>query len=323
MPKNNTPQSVLAEWQTVLGERAGLGDESPGRALWPVTAANGARYLLKRLGPWRNLPLADEARILQHVARRGVPVAEFVPTDRATLYAGEIEESFVLMPRLANDPCTAAELVPVEPAIGAAVAHLHRALASYPWPSNSYAEDFGGSLGGNLTLPADITEAFAQRRASVISAVSGLPTQLVHGDLTPDNVLLKSPGTVSGFIDFDHLPLAPRVWDIAKYLSRRIRLRWRQVAAVPNAGRLEHLAGFLRGYHAASPLAAAEREAIPALILGANILEISYFADIAAGTLQRRRLADHDAVLADTIEAARWHLAHHDLVAAAVRSSVL
>ncbi len=86
------------------------------------------------------------------------------------------------------------------------------------------------------------------------AALADLPPQLIHGDLTPENVLLRRPEAVSGFIDFDHLPLGPRIWDIAQYLSRRIRLRWRQGAQASDLSRLDHLAGFLIGYHTTNPL---------------------------------------------------------------------
>jgi Ser/Thr protein kinase RdoA (MazF antagonist) len=178
------------------------------------------------------------------------------------------------------------------------------------------------SLGQELALPPDVAEALASRRDSMVAALADLPTQLIHGDLTPENVLLRRPGAVSGFIDFDHLPLGPRIWDIAKYLSRRIRLRWRQRSQAPDVGRLDHLAGFLSGYHKKSSLSPAEIEALPAAIAAGNVLEASYHREILAGTLPRRRLPDHDAILADTVEAAGWHLSHHEEVAAAVRSSV-
>lgn len=323
MSTKNTLLTVLEDWKTVLGEKVELGDKFAGRDLWPVTAEDGARYFLKRLGPWRNLPLADEARILRHLARRGVRVAEFLPTDRATLYAGGVEDSFVLIPRLASDHFNAAELVSLEEKIGGAVADLHLALARYPWPANSYAEKLSASLEQELMLPPDVAEGVVRRRGSMTAALADLPTQLIHGDLTPENVLLRRPEAVSGFIDFDHLPLAPRIWDIAKYVSRRIRLRWRQGSHASDLGRLDYLAGFLIGYHKTNPLGSAEIEALPSGIAAGNVLEVSYLQEISAGTLARRKLPDHDAVLADTVEAAGWHLANYEEVAAAVRSSVV
>ena len=307
MATKNTPATVLEEWKTILGEHVEVDDDFAWRDVWFVTAEDGARYVLKRLCPWRNLPVADEARILRHVARQGVPVAEFLPTDRATLYAGAVEDSFVLIPRLPSGSFALTEVIDLEETIGAALAELHLALASYPWPANSCEERLGESLAQDLTLRADIAEMFANRRESMIAALADLPAQLVHGDITPENVLLRRPGTVSGFIDFDHLPLAPRIWDIARYLSRRIRLRWRQEAT--DIGRLDHFAGLLNGYHKCNPLSPEEIEAIPAAIAAGNVLEVSYHQEVLDGTLPRRRLPDHEAVLADTVEAARWHLA--------------
>ncbi len=132
MPTTPMPMTVLDEWKTILGEEVELGDASAWRDLWPVTAEDGARYFLKRLGLWRNQPVAEEARILTHLARQGVRVAEFLPTDRATLYAGEVEDSFVLIPRLASDQFNAVELVSLEEKIGGALAELHGAIARYP-----------------------------------------------------------------------------------------------------------------------------------------------------------------------------------------------
>ncbi|HWK80422.1 MAG TPA: hypothetical protein VNP95_06625, partial [Thermomicrobiales bacterium] len=117
-----TPRAALAAWTTVLGDTPSLGEPFAGRDLWPVTAEDGRQYFLKRLGPWRNLPLADEARVLRHLAQEGIGVAEYLPTDRASLFAGAVEESFVLMPRLADERLTAPDLLPCEETIGRALA---------------------------------------------------------------------------------------------------------------------------------------------------------------------------------------------------------
>ena len=206
MSTKTAPVTVLEDWKTILGDTVEIDDESAWRDLWPVTAEDGARYFLKRLGPWRNLPVADEARILRHLAMQGVPVAEVLPTDHAVLYVGAVEDSFVLIPRLESDHFMGANLDSLEETIGRAVAELHLSLASYPWPANSYAEQLSESLAQDLMLPPDVAEEFARRCGSMTAALVDLPTQLVHGDLTPENVVLQRPGTVSGFINFDHLP---------------------------------------------------------------------------------------------------------------------
>lgn len=313
---------VLEEWETILAEGPWLGDMVEGRDLWPVISKDGARYFLKRLSPWRNLPLADEARVLMHLARHGIPVAEFLPADDASLFAKEGKDSFILLPRLANDHFDAAEIIPLEETVGIAVARLHLALATYPWPIASYSEDLAESLAQPLTLSPCLAVSFSRWRDSLISALNGVPAHRIHGDLTPENVLLQRPGTVSGFIDFDHLPLQNRLWDIGKYLSRRLRVRGRQDAPIAGSGRLDHIPGFLRGYHATHPLSPLEIRALPAAIASGNVLEASYLQQVSDGTLPRRILPDHDDVLADAIEAANWHMDHFELVEAVVTSSL-
>lgn len=318
---NTSPQltAVLSDWATILSANPTLGAEDTGRELWPITAEDGTHYFLKRLSPWRNLPVADEARVLRWLSQQHIGVAEFMITEHAKLTAERAEDSFILIPRLANDQLTPIETLDLEETIGKSIAQLHQALASYPWPANSYRERLTDTLLGDLLLPPDVTNTYARRRDTMAEAIGRLPVQLVHGDLTPENVLLRAPAEVAGFIDFDHLPLAPRVWDIAKYLSRRMRLRWRD--GTEPADRLAHLGPLTRGYHKASPLTDQELDALPAAIAAGNIIEASYFQQIASGALQRRKLPDHDQVLADTIEAARWHLTNYTAVEEAIRSA--
>ncbi len=298
--------AVLAEWRTLLGDDPAA-EKVPNRGLWWVTATDGRGYVLKRLSPWRNLPIADEARVLRHLSASGVPAAEFMITEQVGLIASPVDQAYVLLPCLATDTFADGELVGLEEHVGAAVAELHRALARYPWPANSYRENLIEALQGELALPPDLQLSFRSSRDAVIKALADLPTQLVHGDLTPGNVLLRRPGRVSGFIDFDHLPQAPRIWDIGKYLSRRFRRTERGAAFSPADG-LRHLAGFLQGYQKLSPLSEAELAAVPAAVIAGNVIEASYNQRILTGELDRRRLPDHEDVLRDTIEAARWQL---------------
>lgn len=320
MVTTNEMTTILQNWTTLLGSEPLAEPEYTGREIWPITAEGGGRYFLKRVGPWRNLPMADQARVLRWLAQQGIAVAEFMITEHATLFAGRPEDSFVLIPHIDADQPEPAAVLGMEETVGHAIARLHGALLSYPFSANSYTERLADALLGELLLPTDVAEAFVGRREAMAAAIGRLPTQLVHGDLTPENVLLRRTGDVAGFIDFDHLPLAPRIWDIAKYLSRRIRLRWlRGAAHAP--GRLDYIGGLLRGYHRASPLNGAELEALPAGIAAGNIIEASYNQRIASGLLERRKLRDHDEVLADSIEAARWHLNNYTAVKEAIHAA--
>lgn len=322
MARETTPRGALTSWTRVLGDAAMLGAQADGRDLWPVIASDGAHYVLKRLGPWRNLPLVEEARMVVYLAGRGIAVAEFVPTDRGEIHAGTIEESYVLMPKLPNDALAATEIVAMEGMIGEAVATLHLALAACPFEVNSYTEHLDRSLAQQQLLPPDVAGDFANWRDRMIDALRGLPVQRIHGDLTPENVLLSRPGAVAGFIDFDHLPLASRLWDVGKYCARRMRLRWSQGVPESALGRLDHVEQFLAGYHRTYPLTEAEIAAIPASIAAGNVLEVTSLQAISNGTLPRRRMPDHDDILANTIEVARWHLAHVEEVVGLVHSSV-
>jgi Ser/Thr protein kinase RdoA (MazF antagonist) len=305
-------------WTTVLGTAARRGPALSGRQLWPVTADDGRAYFLKRLGPWRNLPVADEARILRWLANHGIDVADFMITDSASIFAGAPEDSFVLIPRLDSDDLEPSEVIAAERSVGQTIAELHGVLSCYPWSANSYVERLGTALTGELVLPSDVEAAYAPLRDRLVDAVDRLPTQLVHGDLTPDNVLLRRPGEVSGFIDFDHLPIAPRVWDVCRYLSRRMRARWQ--CEQTRIDRLGCVKPFLDGYRNVVALTAAELAVMPELIMAANIIEVSYSQKVASGLLDRRMLPDHLEVLADTTETVRWQLAHLDELRHAVVS---
>ncbi|MFE7603896.1 phosphotransferase enzyme family protein [Brachybacterium paraconglomeratum] len=306
--------STLRAWSTLLGDHPAIDPALPGRELWPVTAEDGRRYVLKRLGPWRNLPVADQARVLAHLTRTAVRVAEFLVTEEASMFAGAPEDSFVLMPHLPHDDIAAAQALPVEELVGRSVAALHQSLAAHPWDAHSYRERIAEGL-ADLHVPEDVRDGFDARRDEVLARIAPLPLQLVHGDLTPDNVLVsRADGTVS-FIDLDHLPLAPRVFDLAKYLSRRLR-RLPLPAAARNVER------FVAGYHRASPLAAEEIGALLAMILAMNLLEASWTARILSGQLERRLLPEQRAELGPILASLRRQLHDDGFLVEAVAAGV-
>ena len=105
--------------------------------------------------------------------------------------------------------------------LGTALANLHNALRGYSHP------------GENPVLLWDLQRAVELRplldliddpnlRQIVARAVDDfesnvaprdLPTQVIHGDANPENVLVTASGT--GFIDFGDMVRAPRVFDVA------------------------------------------------------------------------------------------------------------
>ena len=291
--------TVLAQWRTVLGHRPRLGPDLDGRELWPVTADDGRRYFLKRLGPWRNLPVADQGRILAYLSSAGISVAAFVITDDARIFAGQVEDSYVVVPMLPSDQLEESEVLVMEASVGGAVARLHGALAKYPWPANSYQEQMVETLTGDLRLRADVRDGFAPHRQSIVDSLAALPLQLVHGDLTPENVLLSRSGRAPAFIDFDHLPLAPRLWDIAKYLSRRLREH-------PSTEGLRHVERFVTGYREVLPLTDDELAAVAGATVALNVLEVDWTQQIVSGELDRRLLPGQVEDLRTTADTLRW-----------------
>lgn len=313
---------VLQHWSTILGGDAKVGDEFDGRFLWEVTGCKGTVWYLKQLSPWRNLPIADEARVLIHLRKSGVTVPEYELTEEGSITAHHNGDTFVLMPGLANCVLSQMETLSSEEAVGEAIALLHQYLHSYPYSANSYTEDITGSLRGELWLPPSLCATFDTLRNELAADIAMLPIQLVHGDLGPGNILMRQAGTVSGFIDFDHLPLAPRIWDIAKYISRRLRTRSQSGDLPDGALKLLHIAGVVEGYHRTNPLQHAEVAGLAAAILVAQAVEVSYYRQVMSGALNRRMLPDHNLVTEDATDALAWQLEHTAEVLAVIANSV-
>lgn len=310
----------LADWQTLVGENPTLDVVDDLRELWQVQSVYGERYYLKRLGPWRNLPVLSEYRMLVHLLEEGVRVPAFLLTDDGAVTAGPIDDSFVLMRALQHVHLPANEIPHHESEIGVATAHLHQAMSRYSQPLGSYTEDIKGGITGELRLPDDLLQRFDAVRYEILDLLSKLPLQIVHGDFTPGNVLHLAHGRGVGFIDFDHLPNAPRIWDVAKYLSRRLRFHWCQGAS-PTI-RTDCVEAFVAGYIKVTKLDQTEIEALPGAMLAYNVLEASYNQCILDGILPRRMFPDHAEVLHDTLQTIDWQLSHLDAVSAAVHRGV-
>ena len=310
----------LSEWQTLLGENPTLEFGDNVRELWRVDSVHGERYFLKRLGPWRNLSVLSEYRMLIHLLEEGVRVPAFLLTDDGSITAGPTEDSFVLMRAFEHEHRVAAEIPRFESEVGSATAHLHQAMSRYSQPLGSYTEDIEGGITNGLRLSDDLLRRLDMVRGEILQRLSKLPLQVIHGDFTPDNVLHLTQGRGIGFIDFDHLPNGPRIWDIAKYLSRRIRFRWCQEA--PATVRMDCVEAFVAGYTKVVPLDLAEIEALPGAALAYNVMEASYDQSIIDGILPRRMLPDHADVLQDTLQSIDWQLSNLDFVAAAVLRGV-
>jgi hypothetical protein len=146
----------LAQWQTLIDENPALDAGDDVRELWLVESVHGERYYLKRFGPWRNLPVLSEYRMIVHLLEEGVRVPAFQLTDDGAVTAGPAEDSFVLMRAFEHDPIPAAEIPRFESEVGSATAQLHRAMSRYPQPLGSYTEDIERGITDGLRLSDDL-----------------------------------------------------------------------------------------------------------------------------------------------------------------------
>ncbi|WP_405059194.1 phosphotransferase [Kribbella sp. NBC_01505] len=241
------PQVPVA-WRSVLGG-ADVVQVVPDR-MW-----SAGNWLIKGRDVTR---LVAEFRVLSYLAAQGIPVALPVPTDDGRIWATVGDSSFVLTPELRAGPSADEDSLQFE--IGAAIARLQRALAECPYEVDSWEirpieRTFDEAWPPLETLAADLTTLVESLRKELTSLVGELPVQRIHGDCHPGNILTDR-GRVTGFVDLDHLPTGPRVYDLAYYLS---------VGLGPSTH-------FLSGYQSEEPLSPAELAAIDPLMIAIQLI---------------------------------------------------
>jgi Ser/Thr protein kinase RdoA (MazF antagonist) len=255
----------VGAWTSVLGA-AHVHELARGHAqVWAVRAEDGRRYVVKTVGPWRpGPPVADEYRVLVHLGAAGIPVAVPVVSDdgRVAVDHGDVE--YVLLPWVDGNP-GGHEMGAACERVGAAIGLLHRALARQPWPVRSYRQDMVVAFQESLRrLPADVRKQtvgpLASRALETLAGLTKLPEQRLHGDCGAGNVLVRG-GDVAGFIDLDHLPLGPRIYDLGYYLAHRAR----------SQGFLAVVSRYVAGYQQAEPLLPQELAALPAATLAVQL----------------------------------------------------
>lgn len=293
---------VLAAWSEALGSPV-IAELTPGR-VWEVTTERGDRYVLKMVGtldspdPVRRF--TDEARILTYLLQRGVPVAVPVLSDDGKVCVTDEDGTpHAVFPMLPNG---GADSDPgLDPGlfqnVGAAIARLHVALADCPFDIESW--QIGPALltalwqtAENRLPPRALTELSARIRPrweSIVRALSAAP-QRVHGDVHGGN-LLTCGQEVTGIIDCDHLPLAPRGYDLGYYMA--FAGHWWLDAGQPSRP-IDEARHVLTGYHAVSRLTGQENDDLPALALVAVLGLVDFF------------LREHDLVEASWLRTADW-----------------
>lgn len=229
--------------------------------------------------------LASDIAVLRHLKTCGLPVALPEPTDDGQPFLQHGGKCYTLTPELPNAPDETAPRDQVYRNIGAAVARLHNALASYPDPVASWTMDLPPRIMEDA-LPVIFRRQRARQheqllqvletiRGPMIERLSDLPSQHIHGDCHGGNILLVGE-RVSGFVDLDHLPTGPRVYDLCYYLANDAVHYYKDPASaktwIETAVR-----SLFAGYEQVNPLTGAEKDAAPYLILGILLIKSAWF----------------------------------------------
>src|SRR5437867_1252025 len=229
-----------------------------------VDDARGASFLLKLQNP------ADDAAVVEmqteaigHVARHepSLPVMRIVPTRDGERWA-EVpgEDGRISLARLftfleGHNPATEELDREALHAWGATVARLGRALRGFFHPAARYPIlwDVGRASSLRPMVPyirdeprrALVERVLGRFEANVAPGLGRLRAQVIHNDMSLDNVLVDDRGRISGITDFGDMTHTALVCDLAVALSDVLDGR-------PDA--LEVAGAMIDGYQAVTPL---------------------------------------------------------------------
>ncbi len=284
-------RAVLLSWARRVGPIAGLEAAYQGWAggeatAFAVTTERGEQFVLKNIRGKLNAERVDtEYDLLRHLQASGVPVAVPVPPDGGRLCVEDRDGVYLLYPMLPVDHAVPSDGVEqVYAHIGAAVARLHVALAAYPGQVDSWTMDLPRTLTEEAiprigrALTGQDRDTF-QRLVALLeeemaAALSDLPTQLIHGDCHGGNYLLYR-GDVSGFVDLDHLPTGPRVYDVGYLLADMAKAQFFDNHA--HRGWLQHFHHVVIGYQRENRLSRREKDALWFVMLATQLLFVDWF----------------------------------------------
>lgn len=297
-------RAALGAWVGHIGPVATLKVAYPGWAggeatAFAVTTKCGERFILKNIASSLNAERIDtEYNLLRHLQAFGVPVAVPIPPDSGQLCVRDQDGVYLLYPMLpADQTIPPGGIEEVYANIGAAVARLHVALAAYPGQVDSWTMDLPRTLAEEAVpriaraLTGDDKDAFQRvwmlLHEDMSAALTALPTQLIHGDCHGGNYLLYR-GDVSGFVDLDHLPTGPRVYDIGYLLADMAKAQFVDIHA--HRGWLQRFQHVVIGYQRENTLSRREKDALWFVMLATQLLFVDWFFQHGRDELARKNL---------------------------------
>ena len=292
---------------------------------WLVSAASG-RFVLKS---YRDVTdperLAFEHALLVALDAAGLPFSAPAPVPASSgATAVPVDDERWSLFRHIPGRAAMRDREPDANLAGEALAMLHRALASVALdPAVPVPETFGDLATVHPAVPnpgdaidrllnPDIATVAERAMAGCRQQTAGWPTQVIHTDYYPANVLVAGDA-VSGILDFEYAGRGHRAMDVAIGLAAFSNKRWDDWSwPVCRA--------FAEGYLRRLPLNRDELEAMPALMLAREVTSlVHWLGRHARGLTDRADIEDRGSrllALDRWIDGNRDRLAHEllDLV---------
>ncbi len=242
-----------------------------------IEAEDGSRHVLKVSNSAESAGVVEmEVLAVEHVAAFARQLS--VPRANRTL-DGELVGTAVvdgvrhlvrLLPRMPGRNRHPSELdLDAMHRIGIVTGELSRALRGFFHPAAGRAIEWDQKQLPDLMPHADLVvdpdrRALLDRvlervRTRVLPALAGLRAQVIHNDLTLDNLLMDAAGRVTGVIDFGDMTHTALVLDVPATLQSLVRDR---------SDIFDVAAAFLSGFTSVVPLERDESELLGDLVLG-------------------------------------------------------
>ncbi|HEX9070065.1 MAG TPA: phosphotransferase [Ktedonobacterales bacterium] len=270
-------------------------DTTPRLHYW-LASSGGHHYYLRRFHDWfPDTAVVWMHSVMGHLADRGLPVPHCAPSVSGQSFARHAGAAWALYRAVEGHTANEREWMWGRPRAAETLAQLHTALEGFT-PQGEPFDLWGAwtldtvdrvlaSWEPMPELPDDLLAYVRHRLATHFFAGPGaeLPHGIVHGDLTPGNLLWRGEAnglSIAGILDFERAHHDTALMDFAWGLGdRRPPLLRATVAA----------------YARHRPLSAPEREAMPeAMLLGTLMaldMQLSYYHDLREATRLARELA--------------------------------
>ncbi len=254
-----------------LGELADLrgiegGIENTNYFATTTQDGQAAHYVLTLFERLDAAQLPFYLHLMQHLAQRGIPVPEPHADAAGKLLLQVNGKPAAVVNRLRGH----SELAPTPAhcaAMGAMLARMHLAARDFP----RHQPNLRGLAWWNETVPVVLrhvdapqaalltSELAYQNHVAASSAYAALPCGPVHADLFRDNAMFEN-GALTGIFDFYFAGIDTWAFDLAVCLND-----WciDLASGAHDAARADAL---LKAYAAVRPLAAAERQLLPAML---------------------------------------------------------